>query len=378
MPWKEQTQVSQRSDFVRAASVGGANISALCRAFDISRRIGYKWLGRYQREGAAGLEPRSRRPHHSPEQTPTELEARVVAARQRHPTWGARKLRAWLAEQGVDGLPAASTIHAILGRHGLLDPGDSAAHRPFQAFERAAPNELWQMDFKGDFALPAGGRCHPLTVLDDHSRFLLGLAACANERTETVQQHLTAIFRRYGLPAGMLMDNGSPWGDDAQTRWTRFTVWLLRLDIRVTHGRPYHPQTQGKAERLHRTLGEDVLAAAIPATLRESQCRFDAWRQVYNEERPHEALGQQPPARRYQPSPRPFPDTLPELIYPAALPLRKVGDTGKLTFHNRQVHAGRGFAGQHVAVQADCALEGHVELYFGPTCIGVVPLHPIS
>src|SRR5205807_4484324 len=151
----------------------------------------------------------------------------------------------------------------------------------FERFERAAPNELWQMDYKGHFATRAG-RCHPLTVVDDHSRYAVGLRACGDERGGTVQAELTAIFRQYGLPERMLMDNGSPWGSDALHRHTWLTVWLLELGVAVSHGRPYHPQTQGKDERFHRTLTAEVIGRRAFADLAECQRRFDAWRVVYN------------------------------------------------------------------------------------------------
>ena len=169
-----------------------------------------------------------------------------------------RKIKAYLERKEGSRMPSASTITAILKRNEQIDPAESSKHRPFQRFEMEQPNQLWQMDFKGYFALEEGGYCHPLTVLDDHSRFLLGLRACPNEAMVTVKAQLSEIFRSYGLPDRMLMDNGSPWGDDADTHHTIFTAWLIRLGVQVSHGRPYHPQTQGKDERLHRTL-QDVV-----------------------------------------------------------------------------------------------------------------------
>lgn len=162
------------------------------------------------------------------------MEAAVLRVREAHPAWGGRKIRARLQTQDWATVPAASTITAILHRHGKIDPAESLKHRAWQRFEAQAPNDLWQMDFKGHFAT-AQGRCHPLTVLDDHSRYALGLEACADERTATVKERLTRIFRRYGLPRKMLMDNGSPWGADWEHPYTPLTVWLLRLGLGVTH-----------------------------------------------------------------------------------------------------------------------------------------------
>lgn len=332
--------MSLRREFVAQARQEGANISALCRSYGISRNTGYKWLKRYAGGGAQALADQSRQPHRSPRQTSAAGEALVVAAREAHPAWGGRKLKRWLEDQGHLHLPAPSTITAILRRRGLLDPAESSKHQAYQRFEMEAPNELWQMDFKGYFQMGNGHPCHPLTVLDDHSRFLVGLRACPNETRETVQQHLTDIFRTYGLPQRMVMDNGAPWGDDAPTAHTRLTVWLLLLGIAVTHGRPRHPQTQGKDERLHRTLGEELLARVVLDDLFATQRAFDTWRDEYNLDRPHDALALAPPVTRFQPSNRPFPATLPPLVYPADMLVRKVDVTGRISLRNRPVRIG--------------------------------------
>jgi transposase InsO family protein len=345
--------MSIRYEFVQRALQAGANVSKLCREYHISRKTGYKWLKRYERDGVAGLEDQSRRPKRSPRQVSATQEARIVAERQAHPTWGGRKLRARLEALGEPDVPAPSTITAVLRRQGLLDPAVSAQHTAYQRFERDRPNALWQMDFKGHVALGNGQRCHPLTVLDDHSRFLVGLYACPNETHETVQACLEDLFRTYGLPEQMLMDNGAPWGDDAETRHTRLTVWLLRLGIQVTHGRPYHPQTQGKDERLHRTLSEELLSRWTVEAYSAAQRAFDAWRTDYNTIRPHEALGFLSPSTRYHPSPRPFPEPLPPLRYPPGAPRRKVDASGKISFRNHAFRIGRAFAGYQVALCPD-------------------------
>src|SRR5574341_651096 len=275
MPWKEATPMSERKAFVGEALKAETSLSALCQEFGVSRKTGYKWLKRYCDEGLSGLEDRSRRPQHSPTQTPPEVEQVIVEARQAHPTWGSRKLKRWLENRGYRSIPAPSTVTDILARHGLLSAEESGRHTPWRRFEMDKPNDLWQMDFKGDFLMGNGQRCHPLTVLDDHSRFLVGLQACSDETAKTVQGHVTALFREFGLPARMLMDNGSPWGGSTECPYSRFTVWLLRLGVPVSHGRPYHPQTQGKDERLHRTLKGDLLNTARFDTLDDYQTRFD-------------------------------------------------------------------------------------------------------
>ena len=363
MPWKHVTPMSQRKEFVSLAMVDGVNMSRLCRRFEISRKTGYKWLARVGAEGETGLADRSRRPRRSPRTTPRGLEEAVLQVREVHPAWGGRKLRVRLQAQGWTQVPAASTITAILHRHGLIDPGESAKHQAWQRFEAPAPNDLWQMDFKGHFAL-APGRCHPLTVLDDHSRYALGLEACADERRDTVQQRLTAIFRRYGLPRKMLMDNGPPWGAEGQADYTILTVWLLRLGVRVSHSRPYHPQTLGKDERFHRTLKAELLQYCQGLALVQCQPRFDAWRLTYNLERPHEALGLAVPASRYRESPRSFPEQLPAIEYGPGDLVRKVYETGRISFHNRFFRLGKAFRGESVALRPTVT-DGLWEVYFG-------------
>jgi transposase InsO family protein len=351
MPWKEQTTMLQRKEMIEQARVEGANISALCRTLGISRKTAYKWLKREGEAGVEGLSDRSRRPQQSPGQTDEQMEEQVLRVRCEHPVWGGRKIRRVLQNRGCEGVPAASTITAILRRHDQIDPEEAQKHQPFQRFEREQPNELWQMDFKGYFALIAGGYCHPLTVIDDHSRFLVGLKACPNQTYSTVKTQLTTIFEQFGLPQCMLMDNGSPWGDDRQSRHTILTAWLLRLEIAISHGRPYHPQTQGKDERLNRTLLEEVITRYAMNDLAESQACFDDWQQTYNQLRPHEALQLDTPAAHYLPSPRPFPQVLPPVTYPQADTLRKVDASGKISFHNHTIRVGLAFRYQPVALR---------------------------
>ncbi|MFZ5448444.1 MAG: IS481 family transposase [Thermodesulfobacteriota bacterium] len=362
MPWLQVTLMSQRKEFAQLAMVDGANMARLCRSFNISRKTGYKWLARYLREGEAGLRDRSRRPRASPWLTPPALEEAVLGVREAHPAWGGRKIRARLQALGFEAVPAASTITAILHRQGCIDPEASVKHKAWQRFEAQAPNDLWQMDFKGHFA--AGpGRCHPLTVLDDHSRYALGLEACDNQQTGTVQERLTRIFRRYGLPRELLVDNGSPWGSDRDHPYTPLTVWLLRLGLRVIHARPYHPQTLGKDERFHRTLAAEVLTYCQGLDLAGCQRRFDTWRLIYNLERPHEALGMAVPASRYQVSRRSFPEKLPPLRYGPDDQVRKVQAGGVIFYRNREFRVGKAFRGEYVALRPT-RYDGLWEVFF--------------
>lgn len=371
MPWQEVSTMSLRKEFVTLATAEGANIRQLCRRFSISPTTAHKWLRRYRAEGDAGLTNRSRRPQHMPARTAAAVEEAVIALREAHPAWGGRKLGAVLAARGL-ATPAASTVTAILKRHGRIDPAESVKHRPWQRFEHQRPNQLWQMDFKGHF--PVGeGRCHPLTVLDDHSRFALAIEACSDEQTATVQSRLTAIFRRYGLPDRILMDNGSPWGDDQDHPYTPLTAWLIRLGIDVSHGRPYHPQTQGKDERFHRTLEDELLKRRTFSDLQSCQHAFDAWRDLYNLERPHQALGLATPASRYQISPRAFPQTLPLIEYAPDDLVRKVQTKGKISFRGKVFKIGKAFKGYPVALRPTVQPE-LFEVYFCHQNIGRIDL----
>jgi transposase InsO family protein len=323
----------------------------LCRRFGISPELGYRLARRYRSEGEAGLGDRSRRPKHAPGRTPEAMEALVLSMRDEHPAWGGRKIGRRLRDLEHAGVPCPSTITSVLRRHGRIDAAASAARERPQRFERAAPNELWQMDFKGHVPLDRG-RCHPLTVIDDHSRYALAIRACGDERQETVQAELTAIFRRHGLPDRLLADNGSPWGSaNAAHRYTALELWLLELGIRMSHGRPHHPQTQGKDERFHRTLSAEAIGRRRFADLAQCQRRFDEWREIYNAERPHDALGLATPITRYRPSARSFPETLEPFDYGPAAILRRVDRDGWLTFRGRPVKLGRAFVHRQVALR---------------------------
>jgi transposase InsO family protein len=351
MPFREVSVMDERREFVSFAGQEGANVRELCRRFAISPTTGYKWLERFRLEGDGGLIERPRRPHTSPHRTRPAVEAKVLAIRATsNNAWGGRKIRKVLVREGEVDAPAASTITAILRRHDRLGV-DGARSATWQRFERDSPNELWQMDFKGHFGLHAG-RCHPLTTLDDHSRYNLVLAACAAECGATVRRHLEGAFRRYGLPLAMLMDNGVPWSDPGGEPYTRLAVWLMRLGIRVLHGRVRHPQTQGKEERFHRTLKAEVLQGHSFRDLTDCQRAFDAWRPRYNHERPHEAIGMLTPGEVYRPSARPFPETLPTIAYGPGDQVRKVDGDGFISFKNRPWRIGKGFRGEFIALRA--------------------------
>jgi transposase InsO family protein len=363
MPWQEASVMSLRVEFVMLATRPGANKRELCRRYGISPKTGYKWLKRHGVAGEGGLVDVSRRPQRSPSRTGVQLEQSILALRDEHPLWGARKLRKVLEVQGYIGLPSPSTIQAILLRNGRISAEESRKHQPFTRFEHKQPNALWQMDFKGHFAL-SQGRCHPLTVLDDHSRFNLCLRACSDERTATVQQALIDTFRRYGMPQRIAVDNGAPWGDTSEHRYTALCVWLIQLNVRVSHSRPYHPQTLGKDERFHGTLDRELISRRSFATLQEAQSAFDPWRECYNLKRPHESLDMQTPATRYQSSTRSFPEHLPAVEYPTGETVRKVQAGGQLCYQGRVLKVSKAFRGQPVALRPSAEHEALVEVFF--------------
>jgi transposase InsO family protein len=313
MTWNTRSTMDLKQEFVALASQEGANRRELCRRFVISAPTGYKWLAHFAEQGGTGLVEQSRKPARSPMRTSMELEGRVLVLREQHPAWGGRKIAARLRARGVDP-PAPSTITDILRRNGALYTfGREPVQHAWQRFEHEAPNALWQMDFKGDFAV-GRGRCYPLTVIDDHSRYNLALQACTGIETGPVQRHLTKVFQRYGLPLRIDTDNGSPFGTRevayARGAMTPLMVWLVRLGIRISHSRPRHPQTNGKNERFHRSMKAEVLARRGFVNLDEAPQSFDRWCHVYNHERPHEAIEMQVPIERYTPSQRSFPQAL--------------------------------------------------------------------
>jgi transposase InsO family protein len=376
MPFHETSRMDTRLEFVMLASVEGANVRSLCRRFGVSPTTGYKWLERWRLDGMTGLGELSRRPQNSPSRSAAATEEAVLSVRAEHPAWGGRKIARRLKDLGQQGVPAPSTVTAILKRHGVelgaLGGGQSA----FTRFERARPNELWQMDFKGHVALHAG-RLHPLTVLDDHSRFSVVLAACANERTETVQQHLVTAFRRYGLPERLITDNGSPWGDGPGSPFTPLGVWLIEHGIKISHSRPYHPQTMGKDERFHRSLKAEVLSGPPFADLAAADRAFERWRTVYNTQRPHEALELAVPASRYQPSRRDYLENIAPFDYAPCDIVRRVQQGGHVSLLGYAVKVPKAFRGKSIAFRPTTQ-DGVFDVVFRTQMIVTIDIRPLD
>lgn len=350
MPFGRE-KLDAKLEFVRLATEAesATSFSELCRRFEISRSQGYVVMSRYRAEGKKGLADRSRRPLSSPTKTCAEIEAMVLEMRdQTH--WGARKIAHRLRVLGVEHAPPRTTVQNILNRNGRVSPEESAKHTAWIRFEHPLPNDLWQMDFKGWF-MAGLERCNPLTIIDDHSRFSLSLRACSDQTTATVQAALTNVFERYGLPWRMTMDNGSPWGDDGQSKLTKLVMWLIRLGIKVSHSRPFHPQTQGKDERFHRTLDDELLRYVGFRNLAAAQEAFDIFRDRYNLERPHESLQMRTPSELYTVSTRSLPAVLLPVEYASADEVRKVDVGGKISYRGHSVRVGKACAGLRVAVR---------------------------
>jgi transposase InsO family protein len=358
-------------EFVRLFQQPEVNRRELCRRFGISPKNSYKWLARAASGQTDWAQDRSRRPRGSPKRSDAAIEAAVLAIRDAHPAWGARKIHRRLQIAQAD-VPVASTVHAILQRHDRVPPPLHPPH--YTRFEHPAPNDVWQMDFKGRFALGDRQLCHPLTMVDDHSRYALCLQACGNEQSDTVQQHLERTFRRYGLPNAFLVDNGVPWGTCSLNRWTRLRVWLLKLGVDVIYARPYHPQTKGKNERFHRTLKAEVLSMTTFKSAGHVQAAFDRWRHVYNTERPHQAIGYDVPANRYRPSLRSMPGKLPEVEYEDGAIVRRASALkANFRFAQRRWSVPEAFRGELLAIRPLTA-DGTFGVFFGAHQIACIDL----
>jgi transposase InsO family protein len=356
--------MSLREEFIFLARGRTLPFSELCRRFNISRQTGYKWVERHRTQGGEGLADQSRRPHHSPMRSSDQTVALVLELRRQH-GWGGRKIERRLRDLGHANVPAPATITEILRRHGLIHERDSAQRQHWQRFEHAYPNSLWQMDFKGDFPTLEGGRCAALTVLDDHSRFNVVLTACARTTTQVVQTELERAFRCYGLPARINTDNGAPWGSpSAPGQLTELAVWMIRLGIHVSYSRPYHPQTNGKDERFHRTLKAEVLERHTFTTHAHVQQELERWRRVYNTQRPHEALGMATPLTRYQPSPRAMPEHLPEPQYGPGDEVLRVNSNGVVRFRGEALRLSIALKGLCVTARPKHDEDGVIEFWF--------------
>lgn len=359
MPWKESTIMIQKEAFIKQVLERKNTFSSICEAFQISRTTGYSILKKFKCEGLQGLVSVSRAPFKSPNKTTSSIENKILSVREKHTTWGARKILVYLQNKQIASLPSLSTISEILKRNGCITKEASLKSKELIRFEREQSNDLWQMDFKGQFKLWMRESCYPLTILDDYSRFFLCLQGCRNEDIIPVKKQLIITFKQYGLPKQINVDNGRPWGNSCIVKHTALTVWLLRLDILVTHSRPRHPQTNGKLERFHRTFKEDVLQKQKIKSFTHTQRLFNQWRRSYNYERPHEGINMLVPADRYQISTREMPSKLRSIEYNKDSIIRKVNTRGIISFGGKDYVVGKAFSGYHLELQPD---EANAEL----------------
>lgn len=368
MPWSATTVSELRTALIHAIRTAQRPVAEVCRQFGISRKTAYKWLQRYDAQPQQPLADRSRRPRASPDRTPAPLEDAVLAVRDRY-GWGPRKIVAYLRDQHQPTLPVR-TAAAILRRHGRMIAAVSQP-QAVQRFERQTPNELWQLDFKG-FLWVGRHKVYPLTILDDHSRYLLASQPCTDLTMVTAWEVLWDVFGAVGLPDAVLCDHAFSTHNPGIPSVSWFEARLLRLGVRPVHGRAYHPQTQGKVERFHGTLVREVWPWVRRDTLEHFTADLNHWRVgVYNTVRPHEALGDRPPLSRWRPSPRPRPASLPAVVYPAGARLRKVASAGDITWHCARVLVGRGLTGQWVQVEE---ADGELVIRYADQEIRRVPL----
>lgn len=372
MAWKELSVSEQRLLLVNLMELKQDSVAALCRRLGVSRKTAYKWLARWRAAPGQPLTDRSRRPRRSPRRTARRLERRLLAVRDRH-GWGARKIRAVLRRQGHT-TPSINTVHRVLARHERLRPAPPPDPPATQRFERSAPNQLWQLDHKGPIEI-ARQKHYPLTVLDDHSRYLLLLEPCPDLTLTHVWGLLWRLFEQVGLPRAILCDHAFAVRHDGPDTLSLFEANLIRLDIQPLHGRPYHPQTQGKVERLHGTFERELyprVRTDSPAAFRQDALR---WRQTYNRRRPHEALGDAPPITRWRPSDRPRPAALPQVAYPAGAILRTVSSRGDISWQGRRLSVGQALAGQPVRLQETAA---QLCVYYAWKQLRAIPLNTLA
>ena len=373
MPWKEVCPMEERARFIVECVRGELSMTALCRKYGISRKTAYKWWRRFEAEGTVRLVDRSRACHAHPNATAPEVITLLIAARKRRPSWGARKLLSWLAERypGLR-LPAPSTAADVLLRHGLVRrrrPRGQVAPYPAPFVACDGPNVVWCADFQGGFTLGHGGRCHPLTISDACSRYLLRCEALTWIDDPRVRPIFESAFREFGLPHAMRTDNGPPFATVAPGGLSRLAIWWLKLGIRPERIAPGRPQQNGRHERLHRTLKAETTRPPA-GTLRDQQRVFDRFRRVYNDERPHEALGQKPPATVYTASARRYPVPLQEPQYPDTMLVRSVHTNGTLKWCGAEPYVGTTLAGERVGLEE--LGQGRWRLYFAELPLGII------
>lgn len=332
MPWKDKTVEELRKEFVEAAR-SCDNFSSLCREFGITRATGYKWVKRYAADET--LSDQSRRPHITANKTSTETEMKIVEVRVDHPGWGAKKIKTVLENKGYE-MPCAKTVNNILNRYDCISKEESLRHKPYIRFEKEKCNEMWQTDFKGEFKMQDGKYCYPLDIFDDHSRFIIRIKP-SESTSDLVLPVFRDAFYEFGMPRSVLSDNGAQFAGFRQG-YTQFEKWLMNHDVLPIHGRIKHPQTQGKIERFHRAMKQEVLNHYTPQNIADAERVFTEWRNCYNKERPHEALGMRCPSDIYVPSEREYRDEVKKYEYSGKYHVIKVNSWGYVRFDRWQIY----------------------------------------
>ena len=342
MPWKDKTVEELRKEFVEAAE-SCSNFSSLCREFGITRATGYKWVNRYEHDEL--LSDRSRRPNITANKTPKVVETQIIEARTAHPGWGAKKIKVSLENKGVE-MPCVKTVNNILNRYGCISKEESLKHKAFTRFEKERCNEMWQTDFKGEFRMQNGNYCFPLDIFDDHSRFVIRIKP-SESTSNLVLPTFRDAFYEYGMPDSVLSDNGAQFAGFRQG-YTQFEKWLMNHDVLPIHGRIKHPQTQGKIERFHRAMNQELLKHYTPKDIADAERVFNDWRNCYNHERPHEALGMKCPSDIYVPSKRTYRDQIDKYEYIGKYHVIKVNNWGYVRFDRWQIYLSETMIDEHI------------------------------
>lgn len=372
MPWKEQTVKIMREDFVKRVLAHEKSKSELCREYGISRPTGDKWIKRYQ-EGEA-MNNKSRTPHSIANRSDAEIEKFIVEYRKKYPAIGATKIHRMLRDEGNSNIPCPRTINSIFKRNGLITRQASQAATPTIRFEKEQPNEMWQADFKGNFLIKNGFRCHPLDIVDDCTRFNICCTPLGSETFIEVKQALEPVFAEYGLPFSFLCDNGNPWGTSQSAGFTRFEVWFMELGILTLHGRFLHPQTQGKGERFNGSLTREFLKYTTFENQNDAIEKFAEYRNFYNNKRPHFSLDLDTPAKHYRPSVRRYPDKISEWDYGIGFVLRKVKSTGYFSFNGQGYFLSEAFGDKIIAIRESSKSSSLINLYFRQFIIGQIDI----
>ena len=370
MSWNAERSLEEvREEFLERWAEDKVPVRALCREYGISAKTAYKWRSRKLSGGS--LQDRSRRPRHSPRSTSPALVSEILALRAAHPTLGGRKISIMLRRRGLEGTPSGSTVTDILRRHGLLNARAVAEATHLRRFSKATPNEMWQADFKGHFKLASGERCHLLNVVDDCSRYALLSEPLQNETFEAVKPPFVQAFREYGLPETILCDNGNPWGVTMRSGITAFEVWAMELGVLVIHGRPRHPQTQGKEESFNKSWKRECLERLGPEPdVLDVITETEVFRSFYNDERPHFGLGGKVPSDVYRKSGRRYPEQVGEWDYPEGTDVRRVASRVCISWKDAAVFVGEGLRGKRIGMTESKSHPGCVNLLFRDFRIG--------